>query len=132
LAVTKSCTAGTGPGEKAVEVCQVSIARFSQVTASPPCPAIMIALRALIARLTTRAFCSLRINSGKVGTRRSPALSSSPGLGPYDTGCTFGSSVQVLIRPLPRSNQAFWKMPWVLGKAPVATVACPAQVTVVR
>ena len=43
----KRATAGTGAGANADDVSQVSLASLSHVTASPPWPASMIALRAL-------------------------------------------------------------------------------------
>jgi hypothetical protein len=75
FASTNAFTAGTPVSEYPAEVSQPSSVSVNQVTASPPCPPSMMALRALSDSETTCAFRCERIWSVKDGTCRRYALS---------------------------------------------------------
>ena len=124
-------TCGNGAAANAVEVSHRSSESLSHVTALPPCPASMIALRAFSETLTTRAF-RRRIWSAKVGTSSRRALS------PFRHRRAVADRRGLLIVgarhlfPASRSHQAFWTIPCGPRIRPVATVAWPGHVTVVR
>ena len=107
-------TAATGVAEYAVDVSHPSSESEIQVTASPPCPAIMIALRAFSASVTTFE-PPPRIWSASDGTMRLPGPVRLPAPRLYATTRAFGSSVHGTTVALVRSNQVLPGIPWVCG-----------------
>src|SRR5215831_9282389 len=126
-----SPTCGTNAGVNAVDVVQVPESS-NQTTASGRLPARGAAARALSENaIAWLAGLSWARNSSASVDVRSRARLSAPFTGlPYPRLVTDESAVQVTFAPVSRSHQEFRMNPWVAGTEPVATDACPAQVTV--
>src|SRR6266481_2434912 len=104
-----------------------------QAAEEPLCPAMVIADRAFIEKVTTRVAPPVwNFNSSaKAGNcilhAESPPFVVPPA---YAEFFTFGSLVQVTIFCCSRSHQAFATIPWLAGNDPVEIVEWPGQVSV--